>query len=330
MSPSPNRSFRAPVAAALLMTLLDGCASEPTVPRAVDDYVAGATAYKRGQVDTAVKDLESAVAKNPDLRMARTLLGQIYRERNDYKDAVRQYEVLARLDPYTQQNQYFLGVCYQLLKDYAGAIRAYLASLKLNPLDYQTNMNLGTVMLATGDVDNAIKYLDKATQINPKSAIAWSNLGVAFDARGSAVFAETAYRKAVALESDAPAVLQNLANNLLLQQKSVEATYLWQQVVQHSPNDLTKTKLGEAYTLGGEVDKARAVLDGVLSVDAQYVPALTAKGNLLIRQYELSGYSDDKSRAAGVALLRRSLALNGQQQRAAEQLKKYATALPLN
>jgi superkiller protein 3 len=310
---------------------IGGCISDapPPGPTPVQQYVAGVQQLKKGDQSGAIVTLESAISKKPDLRMAHTVLGQIYRDKGDYANAARQYEALSHLDPYTTTNHYYLGVSYQFLRQYAQAVRAYLAGLEIDPTDFKTNMNLGTVLLATGDTDAAIKYLDKATQLDPKSAVAWTNLGVALDARGSYVLAETAYRRAISLEKDAPGVVANLANNLLMQQKVGEATYLWEQTVKSKPTLFNRTKLADAYTAGGEMQAAETIINDILRNDPRFVPAINAKARLHFRKYELSGFVDDAARKAGLAAARQSLALNGQQPQVTELINKYTQALPL-
>jgi len=310
-----------------------GCASnEPTYPGkpvAVDTYVSGYEAMKAGDTATAQKQLEAAVAKNPNLIMARIALGDLYRKQNDFTDAAAQYEVLVQKDYYTLNNHYYLGTSYQLLTRYKDAARAYLVGLKLQPSDFKSNMNLGTVYLALGDDDQAVNYLDKATQIDPNSAAAWSNLGVALDAKDSFVLAETAYRKAIELDSNSQVVLQNLANNLLLQKKTGEAIYLWEQIVAKNKTPLTQTKLAAAYVAGSDFSRADEQVDSVLKTDPRYVPAINVKARCRIKQYELSGFADDHFRAEAVALLKQSLAMNSSQPSVAKDLKKYEKALPL-
>lgn len=311
--------------------LVGGCVDDsPRRPTAVDQYVGGVQALKRGDQAAAIRQLESAVAQNAELRMARTVLGQLYRDRGDYANAARQYQALAKLDPYTLSNHYYLGVSYQFLRQYADAIRAYVNGLSIDATDFKLNMNAGTVLLATGDTEASIKYLDKATQLDPKSAAAWSNLGVALDARGSFVLAETAYRRAISLETNSPSVVQNLANNLLLQQKVGEATYLWETIVKERPTPFNRTRLAEAYTQGGDLPAAAKLIDDVLKADPRFVPGLNAKARMQIRQYELSGFTDEKARTGGLATIRQSLALNGQQPVMSQLLKKYSQALPLS
>ena len=327
MKHQPSRGL---TLASLTATLcIVGCGGTPSTksadaPRAVDQYVTGYQAYKRGETDYARQTLEAAVINNPDLRMARVVLGEIYREQNNYSAAAQQYEVLTRIDPYTLSNHYYLGVSYQFLSRFKESAIAYLKGLELDPEDFKSNMNLGTVYLALGEVDEAVRYLDKATQLSPDSASAWSNLGVALDARNSLVLAETAYRKAMERNPDSQTIMQNLANNLLAQKKIGEAKILWEQIVAKSKTNFTLTKLGEAYTAAGEFDQAGKTLDSVLTRDPRYVPAINAKASSMIRQYELSGFADDKYRVAAVDLLQRSLALNGGQTRVADELKKWS------
>ncbi|MGC4033423.1 MAG: tetratricopeptide repeat protein [Tepidisphaeraceae bacterium] len=319
-------------AALTIAALIGGCATGSASsgrPAAIDQYIGGMTALKNGDQPLAISRLEMAVAQNPDLRMARTVLGRLYRDRGEYDAAARQYEALARLDPYTVENHYYLGVSYQFLKRYTDSIRAYLKGLEIDPTDFKSNMNVGTVLLATGETEQAIKYLDKATQLDAKSSAAWSNLGVALDARGSYVLAETAYRKALQLETNSLAVIQNLANNLLLQQKVGEATYLWEQVVKQKPTPFNRTRLADAYTQGGDFSAAETVINETLKSDPRFVPGLNARARLLVRKYEISGFTDETARKAAVAAAKQSLALNSEQPSIADIVKKYQTALPL-
>lgn len=313
---------------AIGVAALSGCAStEPAKtadrPVAVEKYVEGYQAYKSGDQAKAKKELESAVKTNPDLIMARSILGEIYRTGDDYTAAAEQYEVLSQRDEYTLDNHYYLGVSYQFLTRYNDSAKAYQKGLKLDANHFKSNLNLGSVYLSLGDMKNAVDYMDKATQINPDSAAAWSNMGVALDARSDATRAEQAYRKSLELEPDALSVQQNLATNLLLQKKTQEATQLWESIVQRSKTDFTQTKLAEAYMQGSELSRAQEQLDDVLARNARYVPALNGKAMVLISQYALSQFQEEKFRTDAVALMKKSLALNGTQPKISDALKKY-------
>ena len=303
--------------------LISGCATSSAPPKPIDLYVRGYQAYQHGATTQAKTDLEAAVAANPDLLMARTILGEIYRKQRDYDNAARQYEVLSRADPYTLENHYFLGVSYQFLTRYRAAATAYLRGLNLEPNDFKSTMALGTVYLALGETADAVKYLDRATQLDPDSGAAWSNLGVALDANGSNALAETAYRKAMEREPKSTAIVQNLANNLLKQKKTGEAIYFWKGLVETEPTPFRRVRLAEAQVQGQDFAAADAQLAGVLKDQPSNVPALNAQAASKIRQYELSGFSNDKLRQSAVAAMRKSLSLNGDQPAVRKMVEEY-------
>ena len=66
-------------------------------PKAVDRYVQGMRAYSGGDKDQAISTLVEATRANPDLIMARLILGDLYKDKGDYKDAVDQYEHVVKL-----------------------------------------------------------------------------------------------------------------------------------------------------------------------------------------------------------------------------------------
>src|SRR2546421_3241319 len=88
---------------------LIGCSSSSKQPKGVDKYVQAVQAYNAGDRERAIMNLMAATRINPDLIMARALLGDLYRAGGQYEDAASQYEVLVKLDPYTALNFYKLG-----------------------------------------------------------------------------------------------------------------------------------------------------------------------------------------------------------------------------
>src|SRR4051812_10962113 len=78
-----------------------GCSSSGSnAPKGVQRYVEAVQAYNSGNRERAIANLISATRMNPDLIMARALLGDLYRADGKYQEAAGQYEVLVKLDPY--------------------------------------------------------------------------------------------------------------------------------------------------------------------------------------------------------------------------------------
>ena len=295
-----------------------GCArtAGPRVPpqqQALQLYVQGVQHHRAGETQAAIDALERAIAANPDLRMARSLLGDLYRARGDYLQASMQYEIITRNDPYTADNHYRLGVTYQFLDRLQSAAGSYLRALNLDPKDSRSAMNLGTVYLAMGDFDQAVVYLEKSTQLAPESAQAWGNLGVALDARGSAVLAEAAYRKSLELEGMSNVTLQNLGSNLIAQNKGAEAVAIWEEVLKTNDTPATRKRYADALAAARRNDEALREYDAVLNANPRYLPAINGKAAFYIRLYRDGLEIDDAKRTAALELWRTSLRLNPNQ-----------------
>ena len=325
MSRFNNRT--AIVVSMVLCAVLAGCTPaarrQAAELKGIDDYVRGVQLYRAGNHDAAIAALENAVAANPELRMAHSMLGDAYRARGDYLRASVHFEAATRLDPYTSANHYNLGVSYQFLNRLQDAAAAYLRALQLNPQDVRSNMNLGLVYMALGQLDDAVTYLERATRLDPNSAAVWSNLGVALDARGSTVLAESTYRKALELDSDNPVTLQNLAANLISRGKGPEALSIMEQVVARHDTPSARKRYGDALALVRRYDQAMRQYDAALQADPKYLPAINEKAFVLIRQYTDGLQLDDAQRQQALELWRRSLRLNPNQPRVAEALRKW-------
>lgn len=286
-------------------------------------YIRGAQLYRSGQKDQAIQELEQAVAAKPDLRMARSLLGDAYRAKGDYQHAAVHYEAASKLDPYTLSNHYNLGLVYQLLNRLEEAASAYLRALKLDPRDVKSNMNLGLVYLAMGKIDQSVDYLQRAARLDPDNAMAWSNLGVALDASGKLQQAESCYRKALELDSRSVVTQQNLAQNLMSQNKLPEALTMWQQALSQTDSPSMRKRYGDALALAGQFDQALAQYDLALKADGKYLPAINEKASLLIRRYVDGLELDDQLRFAALDLWRSSLKINPNQPQVAEAIAKW-------
>jgi tetratricopeptide (TPR) repeat protein len=307
---------------------LAGCASPaPTPPppqvHGLDTYVAGARAYDAGDTDRAQLLLEEAVRENPDLTMARVLLGDLYKKKDDYRHASDQYEAAVKLDPYSSKNYYDLAVVYQFLDRLQEAATAYLKSLTLSPRDLKSNVNLGVVYLAMGRNDDAVKQLEKATQIDPRSGDAWCNYGAALESSGELTKAESAYRMAVELSPDQTIAMTNLAGVLLKQDRGHEAAAVMTEVVKKNDSPQARKRLGDALVLDHRDDEAVIQYDLSLQKNPKYWQAMNQIGLILIRKYENGMTLDENLRLQAVDVWKKSLTLHPGQQQVSEWMVKY-------
>lgn len=293
-----------------------GCASSggsaPKI-KGVDSYVKAVQAYNSGDRDKAMQNLVVATRTNPDLIMARLMLGDLYREGGDYDAAVGQYEKLVTLDPYTWSNFYKLGVSYQFLQRLQEAADSYTRALKLNPDDPNSNMNLGLVDLYLGDVDSAVQHCEKATLLDPKSAAAYSNLGVALDAKGDYPRAEAAYRHSLDIDPENSTTMLNLGTNLIAQNKGSEAADILERVIKMQDIPLHRKRYGDALAKAGRYDDAIEQYETALKIDPKYFPAMNEIGWAKIAEYKNNLELDDAKRDQAIEMWGKSLEINPEQ-----------------
>jgi tetratricopeptide (TPR) repeat protein len=301
-------------AAGACAAVMVGCGPTPQ-QRAVRGYVQAVAAYEQGDADRAIARLETATKHDPNLTMARGLLGDLYRGKGEYGRAAQQYEVLARLDPYTPANHYKLGVAYQLLQRIGDAAASYLRALQLDPRDANTSMNLGLAYLALGQREDALRYTERATILDPRSADAWSNLGVALEATGDFARAEAAYRRSLDLNPAQQQTLLNLGLNLTTQGKGADAVIIMERLLKNSDTPATRKRYGDALAKAGRYDDAVKQYNAALAQNPEYYEALNGIGWVRIAEYRKGLELDDAKRRSALDVWRKSLQIRPDQPR---------------
>jgi tetratricopeptide (TPR) repeat protein len=314
------------------MAILSGCAAVPrnssdNLIKGNDLYVKGAMAHQRGDDDQAIAALQAALQENPDLIMARFLLGTIYRDRGEYSAAAVQYKRVVELDPYVASNHYNLGLMYHLLNRLQEAATSYLSALKLNALDVKSNMYLGMVYTALGRADLGLPYVRKAAELDPKNAHAAANLAVVLDTLGDYPAAELSYRRALELDSTRVEVVINLAGCLVSQKRYKEAISLYEQALRLNDSTLLRQRYGNTLVAAGQFDEAIVQFNAALKQNPANYHALNGLGDAYIEQYRKSSMLDETKRAAAVDAWKKSLALNGNQPKISELVKEYSEGL---
>lgn len=300
-----------------------GQASWSKSPPAVDRYVAAVQAHDRGDDATAIAILEAAVKENPNLTMAQTMLGDLYRVNAQYSSAAEHYEAAAQLDPYSPDTNYKLGLMYQLLDRLQDAAAAYLRALKLEPRNVEANMNLGLVYLALDQPDDAVYYTERATQIDPRSSAAWANYGVALDAKRLYAQAETAYRRSLDINDSQNPTKLNLGANLIAQGKPEQAISVLKDVAREEETAVAHRRLAEAYTMARKYDEAASEYRRALNINPKYYPVFNEIARMRIQQYR-DGYElDDALRRAAIDAWQQSLKINPNQPHIESQVRQW-------
>ena len=310
------------------LILLGGCANgkraqEPTETSATKLYVRGALDYQQQNYDGAMRSLESALRSDPNLIMARFLLGTIYREKGEYEAAAQQYERVVRLDPYTYANHYYLALMNHLLNRLQDAATSYLTAIKLNPNDMKSNMYLGLVYTALGKPEVGLPYARRAVELDPRSPEAAANLAVVLDSNGDYAAAEAGYRRALELDPNRPETLVNLAGALMSQKRYKDAVTAYEQALKLQDSPLVRVRYGYALLNSGRLDEAISQFNQALEQNQRNYQALNGLGDAAAAQYKASSLLDEKKRSDALGYWKRSLDINPEQPRIASLVTEY-------
>jgi len=312
--------------------VLGGCypqakTSSDNLIKGNDLYVQGAMAYQQGDRDRAIAALQTSLQENPNLIMARFLLGTIYRDKGEYAAAADQYKRVVELDPYVAANHYNLGLMYHLLSKLQEAAASYINALNLNSQDLKSNMYLGMVYTALGRADQGLPYVQKAAQLDPRSADAAANLAVVLDTLGDYPAAEAAYRRALELDSGRVETVINLAGCLMAQKRHKEALQLYQQALRTGDSTLLRQRYGAALLEAGNLPDAIKEFNAAIKLNPHNYYAYNGLGDALIAQYRNSAMLDESKRTSAIDAWNKSLGIAADQPRIKALVKEYSQGL---
>jgi tetratricopeptide (TPR) repeat protein len=138
----------------------------------------------------------------------------------------------------------------------------------------------GEEALRQNEFDFAIILADSAEKLAPENANVHFLRGRIYSEVGQWQNAETAYRKALALQPDYRGVWNNLGNNAYRQQKYYQAIAFYQKELETSPAAIPYRGVGRAYVELGKVDSAHHAFEQAIAADSLYSPAHFSLGFL--------------------------------------------------
>jgi len=137
----------------------------------------------QGRPGEAAKQLETAVANDPNDETAHSNLVAVYWELQQWDKAEQHYRIAAKLNPATNSH-YVFGLVMLDRKRYPEAAEAFRRALELNPRDNGANTQLGRVLELQGDLKGAIRQYEIALESDPNSRATNYVLGLALLKQG--------------------------------------------------------------------------------------------------------------------------------------------------
>ena len=262
-------TFLSAVTIVIMVLCLGGCA----LPGGeVDLYVDAAVLNEQGENQKAVEKLNTAVQVNKRFSPAYSLLGEIYRQMNDYQKSAASYEEATKLNPWSFQDFFGLGRVCQIMKQFAKAVKAYARACELKPDHLEAHIGAAKCYYEVEDYNNALLYGQRAQQINPDASELRKLLGDIYQSQKDYGQAISSYKRALEVDSNNPEIMTSLAvaylrNNVNYNEPAKE---LLISAIQIQPdNGPAYRYLGYCYLLLKDVDKSIASYEKAIEINGE-------------------------------------------------------------
>jgi tetratricopeptide (TPR) repeat protein len=196
----------------------------------------GSLLLQTGQVDEAIKELETAVKFKADSAIYGNL-GMAMLTKGDVDKATGYFNIAIKIDPANAEAHYNLGNTFLAQGLPAKAVGEYEMAIKAKPNYAKAYGNLGVAFSQMGQTDGAIEGFRRAVKLDPNNIEAHFNLAMAIAGKGLIDEAVEHMRKVIEFVPQNTTAHCQLAEMLLLQGKVEQATAEYEQVLKIDPAD---------------------------------------------------------------------------------------------
>ncbi|WP_374654642.1 tetratricopeptide repeat protein [Dongia sp.] len=208
-----------------------------------------------------------ALELDPELDIARLLLGNIMQQRERCADAIEMYRSIPEKSIYRWSAEISVADCQQKLEDVDGAIATLKGLVKARPTRTEAVVELGDLFRREKRFAEAVDAYDQAIEsIKEPKADDWAlyySRGVAHERNKQWDKAEPDFKKALELSPDQPYVLNYLAYTWVERRENLDQALkmLGNAVEQRPEEGFIVDSLGWAYFQLGEFEKAVTYLE---------------------------------------------------------------------
>lgn len=280
--------------------------------------------HAAGDLQSALRELERAIAYNPQFTLAYLESGDIYMEMAQYEQAERQFALAVRNEPRNYMAQYRHAQVLHKLARLEESNRAYLRALSIRPSSFDANLGISTVLLEMGRVEQSLPYAQRAVRSEPPSGRARMHLGNVYAAIDRHEEAVVEYQQAAELmDAPTPGLLLNMAESLNQLQRYAEMVGALDQLVRIEPSAIAYERLGSGLFRLKRYDDALAAFASAAEQDPDHFPAYNGIAVCELNTYLWSSKTDGGARERAVNAMRQSLRIDSKQPRIVELLRRY-------
>ncbi len=255
--------------------------SRPTDPRMF--YVTALLDTDRNDMNSAVKNFNEAITRDPTLFAAWQDLGLAYAKANRWIDAVNAFAEVARHQPNSIEAAYFHALALYNSRRPAEAEREVRRALRIDAGAVEAHTLLGIILASRGNANSeAADALSQAIALNPNSVDAQFYLGRVQYAMKDYAGSVKSLRAAVKLNPSHSEARFFLGTVLELTGDSNAAMSQYQELLKMDPDSVMgQLGLGALLVKQGKIDEALIALTRAVSLDGKEFEAHWALGRAL-------------------------------------------------
>lgn len=199
--------------------------------------------FNLNMIDEAVELAENILAESPNDLVLMKSLGQAYSSRNDADRAIGVFKRIVILDPEDTESILHLSVLYGSIRNYESA-RKNLRGLMGSEREAATSAlyYVGVLALGSGDLKDAERIFLETKKFGHESDGLYLNLGAIKDKQNDIRKAEKYYLKALELNRENLAAMENLTQLYIKSGREKEALALLDDMEKAKPGDLNVMK----------------------------------------------------------------------------------------
>ena len=301
--------------------------------KAADLYVDAVVLTETGEIEKAVKKLDSAVEANKKFSLAHSMLGRLYQEIKEYDKSAASYEKATKLNPWSFTDLFNLGRVYEITKQFAKAVKVYVRACELKPDHLQAHVGAAKSYYQVKDFDNALVYGERAEQIAPELSDVQKLLGDIYGSQKEHEQAIALYKRALELDSNSPDIMTSLAVAYLRTHRNEPAKELLTTVIKLQPeNNKAYKHLGYCYLQLKDIVKAIEHYQKAIEIDEMDWDSHRGLGAAFMFMAVDEDNQDQQQRSEyqkkGIRQWRKSLEINPVQprhQRLRKLIRQYST-----
>src|SRR2546428_1156441 len=172
----------------------------------------GDRALREDQTFAAIEAYSGAIALRPDSMIAHLRRGETYQRRGDLDTAAHDFQTAAKLDPTATRPLDELGDVRYIQQRYKRAIEIYEQYLRLDDRAARVTYKLALARFRDGDLKDALTALDAALRLSDRMADAHYLQGLCFRAQQRMTEAQQALERAIAVSPGFIAAREELAD----------------------------------------------------------------------------------------------------------------------